>query len=85
MASVCAGTMALLDAGVPILSPVAGVSVGLSERGGEFKLLTDITGTEDHFGEMDFKVAGTTEGITSMQLDVKLAGGGENAREKLST
>ncbi|GMH53851.1 hypothetical protein TL16_g01546 [Triparma laevis f. inornata] len=75
MASVCAGTMALLDAGVPILSPVAGVSVGLAERAGEFKLLTDITGTEDHFGEMDFKVAGTTEGITSMQLDVKLAGG----------
>lgn len=73
MASVCGATLALLDAGVPLVSPVAGVSVGLilGESQDDYSLLLDITGTEDHYGDMDFKVAGTEEGITALQLDVK--------------
>ena len=71
MASVCAGCMALMDAGVPIRQPVAGISVGMFEWGGEQRLVVDILGEEDHFGEMDFKVAGTQRGITSVQLDLK--------------
>ncbi|MGH2544185.1 MAG: S1 RNA-binding domain-containing protein, partial [Ardenticatenaceae bacterium] len=72
MGSVCAGTLALMDAGVPIKRPVAGVSIGLvMGDGGEFATLTDIQGMEDHIGEMDFKVAGTSEGITAIQLDIK--------------
>jgi len=75
MASVCGGTLALMDAGVPILRPVAGISIGLiSDDSGEYNLLTDIIGEEDHFGEMDFKVAGTVEGITGIQLDIKAEG-----------
>ena len=75
MASVCGGTLALMDAGVPISRPVAGISIGMvSGENGRCELLTDILGEEDHFGDMDFKVAGTVEGITAIQLDVKAAG-----------
>jgi polyribonucleotide nucleotidyltransferase len=74
MASVCGGTLALMDAGVPIKRPVAGVSVGLVMDGEQFTLLTDIQGDEDHYGDMDFKVAGTQKGITGIQLDIKLDG-----------
>ena len=73
MGSVCAGTLALMDAGVPIKRPVAGISVGLiTEPGGDFVTLTDIQGLEDHAGDMDFKVAGTRDGITAIQLDIKV-------------
>ena len=73
MASVCAGTLALMDAGVPIKSPVAGISVGLIDGDdGEYATITDIQGMEDHVGDMDFKVAGTREGITAIQLDIKV-------------
>jgi polyribonucleotide nucleotidyltransferase len=72
MASVCGGTLALMDAGVPIKRPVAGISIGLiSDDNGKYELLTDIIGEEDHYGLMDFKVAGTSEGITAIQLDIK--------------
>ncbi|MCP4712003.1 MAG: polyribonucleotide nucleotidyltransferase [Planctomycetes bacterium] len=71
MASVCGGTLALMDAGVPIHHPVAGISVGLVEEGDSRVLLTDIIGEEDHYGDMDFKVAGTQKGITGIQLDLK--------------
>ncbi|MHC4752638.1 MAG: polyribonucleotide nucleotidyltransferase, partial [Planctomycetota bacterium] len=75
MASVCGGTLALMDAGVPIIKPVAGISIGMiSDEKGRHELLTDILGEEDHFGEMDFKVAGTVEGITAIQLDIKAEG-----------
>jgi polyribonucleotide nucleotidyltransferase len=75
MASVCGGTLALMDAGVPITKPVAGISIGLiSGPDGRYELLTDIVGEEDHFGEMDFKVAGTDDGITAIQLDIKAEG-----------
>ena len=74
MASVCAGTMALMDAGVPILRPVAGISIGLFTDDGRAELVTDILGAEDHCGDMDFKVAGTSEGITSFQVDLKIPG-----------
>jgi polyribonucleotide nucleotidyltransferase len=75
MASVCGGTLALMDAGVPILRPVAGISIGLiGDQNGRYELLTDIIGEEDHYGLMDFKVAGTTEGITAIQLDIKSEG-----------
>src|SRR3990172_1411607 len=71
MASVCAGCLALMDAGVPIRQPVAGISVGMFEKGSKRQLVVDILGEEDHFGEMDFKVAGTQRGITAVQLDLK--------------
>ena len=75
MASTCAATLALMDAGIPIKKPVAGISVGLvSGDNNKFVLLTDIEGIEDNYGDMDFKVAGTTEGITAIQLDTKLKG-----------
>jgi polyribonucleotide nucleotidyltransferase len=75
MASVCGGTLALMDAGVPITKPVAGISIGLiSDEDGRYELLTDIAGEEDHYGEMDFKVAGTVDGITAIQLDIKAEG-----------
>lgn len=74
MASVCSATLSLMDAGVPILQPVAGISIGLVEEGGRFTLLTDIMGDEDHFGDMDFKVAGTGKGVTGIQLDLKNEG-----------
>jgi polyribonucleotide nucleotidyltransferase len=75
MASVCGGSLALMDAGVPIHGAVAGISVGwVSDNTGRYKLLTDIIGEEDHFGDMDFKIAGTTTGITAIQLDIKAMG-----------
>ena len=76
MASACSSSLALMDAGVPIKRPVAGISIGLvtNEQGKEHRLLTDIQGPEDHHGDMDFKVAGTTEGITAVQMDVKMKG-----------
>ena len=75
MASVCAGTLALMDGGVPIASPVAGIAMGLITGGnGVAKVLTDIQGAEDHAGDMDFKVAGTREGVTALQMDIKVKG-----------
>jgi polyribonucleotide nucleotidyltransferase len=74
MASVCGGTLSMMDAGVPITDPVAGISIGLVKEGDRFILLTDIMGDEDHFGDMDFKVAGTMRGVTGIQLDLKIAG-----------
>ncbi len=76
MASVCAATLALMDAGVPIKEPAAGISIGLAkdEETGKYKVLTDIQGPEDHFGDMDFKVAGTKNGITAIQMDIKIDG-----------
>jgi polyribonucleotide nucleotidyltransferase len=74
MASVCAGTLALMDAGVPISRPVAGIAMGMMSNGKNYKVLTDIQGPEDHHGDMDFKVAGTREGVTAVQMDVKVDG-----------
>lgn len=74
MASVCSATLALMDAGVPINQPVAGISIGLIQEGDKFNLLTDILGDEDHYGDMDFKIAGTGKGITGIQLDLKIDG-----------
>jgi polyribonucleotide nucleotidyltransferase len=74
MASVCGGTLSLMDAGVPISDPVAGISIGLVKDKDKFALLTDIMGDEDHYGDMDFKVAGTIRGITGIQLDLKIDG-----------
>lgn len=74
MASVCGGMLSMLDAGVPVERPVAGISVGLISDGDRYELLTDIIGDEDHFGEMDFKVAGSEKGITAIQLDIKAEG-----------
>jgi len=72
MASVCGSSLALMDAGVPIKAPVAGVAMGLVKEGDRFKVLTDILGDEDHLGDMDFKVAGTKDGITALQMDIKI-------------
>ncbi len=74
MASTCGGTLALMDAGVPIVRPVAGISIGMVSEGSRYVLLTDILGEEDHFGDMDFKVCGTQKGITGIQLDLKKRG-----------
>ena len=74
MASVCGTSLALMDAGVPIKAPVAGVAMGLVKEGDEFAVLTDILGDEDHLGDMDFKVAGTEGGITALQMDIKIQG-----------
>jgi polyribonucleotide nucleotidyltransferase len=75
MGSVCGSTLALMDAGVPIKAPVSGVAMGLiTDASGRYKILTDIQGTEDHLGDMDFKVAGTTNGITALQMDIKISG-----------
>ncbi len=74
MASVCASTLSLMDAGVPIKSPVAGIAMGLVKEGEQFVVLTDIQGMEDHLGDMDFKVAGTASGITALQMDIKTKG-----------
>ncbi|MBN1492673.1 MAG: polyribonucleotide nucleotidyltransferase [Candidatus Omnitrophica bacterium] len=74
MATVCSGTLALMDAGVPISAPVAGIAMGLVTKGDKWEILTDIAGIEDHLGDMDFKVAGTKEGITALQLDIKITG-----------
>ena len=74
MASVCGGSLAMMDAGVPLAHHVAGVAMGLIKEGGKFAVLTDILGDEDHLGDMDFKVAGTEEGITALQMDIKIQG-----------
>ncbi|KLU64777.1 polyribonucleotide nucleotidyltransferase [Desulfosporosinus acididurans] len=74
MASVCGSTLSLMDAGVPISAPVAGVAMGLIKEGDNFAILTDIQGLEDHFGDMDFKVAGTSKGVTALQMDIKIKG-----------
>lgn len=73
-ASICAGTLALMDAGVPIKAPVAGIAMGLVKEGDAYTILTDIQGMEDHLGDMDFKVAGTKDGITALQMDIKIEG-----------
>jgi polyribonucleotide nucleotidyltransferase len=74
MASVCGSTLSLMDAGVPIKAPVAGVAMGLIKEGDDYVVLTDIAGVEDHLGDMDFKVAGTEKGITALQMDIKITG-----------
>ncbi len=74
MASVCVGSLSLMDAGVPIKAPVAGIAMGLVKEADQFAVLTDILGDEDHLGDMDFKVAGTSEGITALQMDIKIEG-----------
>ncbi len=74
MASVCGGILSLMDAGVPIKRPVAGVAMGLVMEGKQYAILSDIAGAEDHYGDMDFKVTGTSEGITALQMDIKVAG-----------
>jgi polyribonucleotide nucleotidyltransferase len=74
MATVCAGTLALMDGGVPIKSPVSGIAMGLIAEEGEFAILSDILGDEDHLGDMDFKVTGTAKGITACQMDIKVDG-----------
>jgi len=74
MASVCGGSLSMMDAGVPLKSAVAGVAMGLILEGDDYAILTDILGDEDHLGDMDFKVAGTEAGITSLQMDIKVAG-----------
>ncbi len=74
MASVCGSTLALMDTGVPIKAPVAGVAMGLIKEGDKYSILTDIMGMEDHLGDMDFKVAGTRDGITALQMDIKIKG-----------
>ncbi|MBC7986229.1 MAG: polyribonucleotide nucleotidyltransferase, partial [Sphingomonadaceae bacterium] len=74
MATVCGGSLALMDAGVPLKRPVSGIAMGLIKEGDDFAVISDILGDEDHLGDMDFKVAGTSEGITSLQMDIKIAG-----------
>ena len=74
MASVCGASLALMDAGVPLKSHVAGIAMGLVKEGDKFGILTDIMGTEDHYGDMDFKVAGTEKGVTALQMDIKITG-----------
>jgi polyribonucleotide nucleotidyltransferase len=74
MATVCGGSLAMMDAGVPLKRPVSGIAMGLIKEGDDFAVLSDILGDEDHLGDMDFKVAGTSEGITSLQMDIKIAG-----------
>src|SRR3954471_23375389 len=74
MASVCGSTLSLMDAGVPIKAPVAGIAMGLTKEGDDYVVLTDIAGVEDHLGDMDFKVAGTDRGITALQMDIKITG-----------
>ena len=74
MGSVCGSTLALMDAGVPIKAPVSGIAMGLVKEGDDYVILTDIQGAEDHLGDMDFKIAGTREGITALQMDIKITG-----------
>ena len=74
MATVCGASLALMDAGVPIKKPVAGIAMGLIKEGADYSVLSDILGDEDHLGDMDFKVAGTEDGITSLQMDIKITG-----------
>src|SRR3546814_14477590 len=74
MASVCGSSLAVMDAGVPIKAPVAGIAMGLVKEGDDFVVLSDILGDEDHLGDMDFKVAGTEGGISALQMDIKIQG-----------
>ena len=74
MATVCGSSLSLMHAGIPIKSHVAGIAMGLVKDGDQFKVLTDILGDEDHLGDMDFKVAGTSDGITALQMDIKIDG-----------
>jgi polyribonucleotide nucleotidyltransferase len=74
MASVCSGSMSMMDAGVPLKAPVAGIAMGLIKEDENFKVLSDILGDEDHFGDMDFKVAGTEKGVNALQMDIKING-----------
>jgi polyribonucleotide nucleotidyltransferase len=74
MATVCGSSLAMMDAGIPLKRPVAGIAMGLIKEGNDFAVLSDILGDEDHLGDMDFKVAGTTEGVTSLQMDIKITG-----------
>ncbi|MDP6652148.1 MAG: S1 RNA-binding domain-containing protein, partial [Gammaproteobacteria bacterium] len=74
MASVCGSSLAMMDAGVPVSAPVAGIAMGLIKEGERFAVLTDILGDEDHLGDMDFKVAGTSTGVTALQMDIKIQG-----------
>ena len=74
MATVCAGTMALMDSGVQMVKPVSGIAMGLITDGEKFAVLSDILGDEDHLGDMDFKVTGTADGITACQMDIKIDG-----------
>lgn len=74
MATVCGGCLALMDAGAPVAAPVAGIAMGLVKEGEKYAILTDIAGAEDHYGDMDFKVAGTKDGITALQMDIKITG-----------
>jgi len=85
MASVCGTSLSLMDAGVPISSPVAGIAMGLIKEGDDFAVLTDILGDEDHLGDMDFKVAGTENGITALQMDIKIQGINEAIMETALT
>jgi polyribonucleotide nucleotidyltransferase len=82
MGSVCGSTLALMDAGVPILAPVSGIAMGLVKEGDDYVILTDIQGAEDHLGDMDFKVAGTRDGITALQMDIKITGVSREIMEK---
>lgn len=82
MATVCGGTLALMNGGVPIKAPVAGIAMGLVKEGDDFAVLTDIAGYEDHFGDMDFKITGTEKGITAAQLDIKIDGLGDEIIDK---
>ena len=74
MASVCSGCLAMMDAGVPIKAPVAGIAMGLIKENDNFKVLSDILGDEDHFGDYGLKVAGTANGVTALQMDIKIIG-----------
>lgn len=82
MASICGASLALMDAGVPVKAPVAGIAMGLVKEGNRFAVLTDILGDEDHLGDMDFKVAGTAHGVTALQMDIKIEGINEEIMEK---
>ncbi len=74
MASVCGSSLAMMDAGVPLKAPVAGIAMGLVKEGDDFVVLSDILGDEDHLGDMDFKVAGSADGISALQMDIKIDG-----------
>jgi len=74
MATVCGGCLSLMDAGVPVKAPVAGIAMGLIKEGEKVAILTDILGDEDHLGDMDFKVAGSADGVTALQMDIKIGG-----------
>jgi polyribonucleotide nucleotidyltransferase len=74
MAAVCGGCLSMMDAGIPVTAPVAGIAMGLIKEGDKFAILSDILGDEDHLGDMDFKVAGTAQGVTALQMDIKIGG-----------